>query len=82
MIEPNDKISLVTSSTEIMTSQPFETFQNTFTLRGPRVAIFADIIKIMAMFIKKSLKTRKKIKEYVDLDFDVKNNFYQIFTTC
>ena len=65
-----------------MTSQPFETFQNTFTLRRPRVAIFADIIKIMAMFIKKSLKTRKKIKEYVDLDFDVKNNFYQIFTTC
>ena len=33
-------------------------FQNTFVLRSPRVANFADIIKIVAMFIK---KTQKKL---------------------
>ena len=39
------------------------TSQNTFILRTPRVAILADIIKIVTMFIKKSLKTQKKLKE-------------------
>ena len=37
-------------------------FQNTFILRRPRVAIFADIIKIVTMFIKTSLKTQKMLK--------------------
>ena len=38
-------------------------FQNTFILRRPRVASFADIIKIVIMFIKKkSLKTQKSQK--------------------
>ena len=44
-----------------MTSQPL--YQNTFMLRKPRVAIFADIIKIVAMFIKTMFKDSKKLKE-------------------
>ena len=44
-----------------MTSQPL--YQNTFMLRKPRVAIFADIIKIVAMFIKTIFKDSKKLKE-------------------
>ena len=46
-----DKILQMTSWAEIMTSSPL--FQNTFTLRRPAVAIFADIIKIVTMFSKK-----------------------------
>ena len=42
---------------EIMTSEPL--FQNTFILGRPRVAIFADIIKIVTMFVK-SLKIQEK----------------------
>ena len=34
-----------------------------FTLRRSGVAIFADIIKIVTMFIKESLKTQKNLKE-------------------
>ena len=46
----------VTSWTKIVTSRPL--FQNTFILRMPRVANFADIIKIATMiFKKKPLKT-------------------------
>ena len=41
---------LVTSYTEIMTSQLL--FENIFTLGGPRVAAFADIIKVVTIFIK------------------------------
>ena len=46
-----------------MTSLCF--FQNTFILRRPRVAIFADIINILSMVIKKSLlkQAQKKLKE-------------------
>ena len=44
-----------------MTSKPL--FQNTFILRRPRLAIFAEIIKIITMFIKKCFKTQKKLKE-------------------
>ena len=40
-----------------MTSQP--SFQNIVILRSPRVAIFADIIKIATMFIKEMLKDSK-----------------------
>ena len=37
---------------------------NIFILRGPGAANFADIIKIVTMFIKKILqKTQKKLKE-------------------
>ena len=37
--------------------------QNTFTLRRSRVVIFADIHKIVTMFIKKTLKSQKMLKE-------------------
>ena len=37
--------------------------QNTVGLRRSKVAILADIIKIINMFIKKSLKTSGKLKE-------------------
>ena len=49
--ESRDKILLVTSWT---------VFQNTFILRRPRVAIFADIIKTITFFIKKIFKDSKK----------------------
>ena len=74
------------SWTEIMMSQP--SFQNPFILRRPRVAIFADIIKIVTMFIKTIFKDSKKIKRirnYVSkcnlyLYFSIKSllNLYQI----
>ena len=34
--------------------------QNVFILRRPRVAVFADIIKIVTIFIKKSVKNHLK----------------------
>ena len=43
-------------------------FRNSFILRRPSIAIFADIIKIVTMFTRQSLKTQKKIemiKNYV-----------------
>ena len=43
-----------------MTSQPL--FQNTLTLRRPGVVIFADIIKILTMFIKTITKDSRKVK--------------------
>ena len=46
---------------KIMTSKPL--FQITFTLRRPRVAIFANIIKIVTSLIKKTLKAQKKLKQ-------------------
>ena len=39
------------------------TFYKTFIWRSPRVTNFADIIKIVAMLLKHSLKTQKKLKE-------------------
>ena len=45
--ESHDKILLATSWTEI---------QKSFTLRRPEVGTFADIIKIVTMFIKTILK--------------------------
>ena len=50
----------MTSWAEIMTSQPF--LQNMFVLRRPDVAIFADIIKIVTIFIKTTLKDSRKIR--------------------
>ena len=38
-------------------------FQNTLILRRHRVANFADTIKIAPAFIKKALKTQKKLRE-------------------
>ena len=37
-------------------------FQNIFLLRRPGVAIFADIIKIVTMFIKTTLKDSIKVR--------------------
>ena len=58
--------------TEIIASQLL--FQDTFILRKPRVAIFADIIKNVTMFIKiifKYLEKVKRIRNYVG-----KSNLY------
>ena len=46
------------SWTEIMTLQPL--LQNTFLLRRPKVANFANIIKIITVFIIKTFKDSKK----------------------
>ena len=44
-----------------MTSSTF--FQNVFSLRRSRVAIFAEIIKIVGIcLLKESLKTQRKVK--------------------
>ena len=59
--ESRDKVFLVVSWTEIMTWH--SSYQNAFILRRPSLANFADIIKISTMFIKKPLKTEKKLKE-------------------
>ena len=55
----HDKFLLVTLWTEIMTSKYF--FQNTFILRRPKVANFADIIKIATTLIKATLKDSNKV---------------------
>ena len=44
-----------------MTSWPL--FENTFILWKPRLAIFADIIKVLSMFIKKIFKDSEKLTE-------------------
>ena len=49
--ELHDKFSLMTSNAETITSQPL--FLNIFILRRSRVAIFANIIKIVTIFVKK-----------------------------
>ena len=57
---------------EIIASQLL--FQDTFILRKPRVAIFAEIIKNVTMFIKiifKYLEKVKRIRNYVG-----KSNLY------
>ena len=59
-LESCHKILSVTSSNEIMTSQPL--FQNTVILRRHGVAIFADNIKIIRRIIKKKFKDSRKIK--------------------
>ena len=58
--ESRDKVLLVTSWTEVLTSEPL--FQNTIILRKPRVANLAGIIKITTMFIKITIKGWKKVK--------------------
>ena len=59
-LDSPDKILLVTSSTEVMTSQI--SFKNTFILRKSRVANFADTIKIETIFIKNNQKKFKKLE--------------------
>ena len=51
---------MVTLWTEIMMSLLF--FQETLILRRFRVAIFADIIKIITMFFKTIIKDPRKVK--------------------
>ena len=58
--ESLDEIFLATSWTGIMTSKPL--FENAVVLGRPGEAIFADIIKIITMSIKKSLKIQEKLK--------------------
>ena len=50
---------VVTSWKEVMNSQPL--FQNIFTLRRPRVAIFADIIKIVKIIFEDLGKVKTKV---------------------
>ena len=76
--ESRDKILLLTSWTGIMTSSPL--FQNIFVLRRPRVAIFADIIKIITMFIKKIFKDSRKVKRI--RNHVSKCNLYLYFLIC
>ena len=64
--ESRDKILLLTSQTKIMTSKPL--FQNTFISRRPRVADFAENIKIRTMFIKITLCIKmKSISAFLDI---------------
>ena len=49
---------MVTSGTEIMTSLPFSKY-----LKRPGVAIFADIIQVVTMFIKIIQEKKKKLQE-------------------
>ena len=58
--ESRNKLGLVKSWTEIMTSWHF--FQNIFVLRKPGVAIFVEIIKIVTMFTKTTLKYSRKVR--------------------
>ena len=44
-----------------MTRKPL--VRNIFILIRPEVANFVDVIKIVTMFIKKNLKSQKKLKE-------------------
>ena len=69
-----DKILLVASWTEIMTSQPL--YENAFILRRPTVANFADITKIPTT-IKKNFKDSKKVKRIRNYVF--KCNLYLYF---
>ena len=58
-----------------MTSQPF--FQNTLILRRPGVAIFADIIKIVTMFIKTIIQDSRKVKRIIN--YVSKSSLYLYF---
>ena len=51
-------------------------FQNTFILRKPRVAILADIVKIVTTFIKKIFRDSKKVKRI--RNYVSKSNLYCI----
>ena len=63
------------SWTGLVTSQPL--FQNTFVLKRPRVANFANIIKIPTMFVKAAFKESKKVVK--NINYVSKCNLYQYF---
>ena len=52
-------------------------FQNTLILRRPGVAIFADIIKIVIMFIKKIIQDSRKVK--IVINYVSKSSLYLYF---
>ena len=55
-------------------------FQKTFVLRRPRVAKFADIIKIAAMFIKITFEDSKKVNYASKIrNYALKRNLYLYF---
>ena len=58
-----------------MMSRPL--FQNTFTLRKPRVADIVGIIKVATMFIKTTFKDPQKVKKI--RNNVSKCNLYQYF---
>ena len=52
-------------------------FQNTFVLRRPGVAIFADIIKVVTKFLKTIFKYSRKVK--ISRNYVSKGNLYLYF---
>ena len=52
-------------------------FQNTLILRRPGVTIFADIIKIVTIFIKTITQDSKKVKRIIN--YVSKSNLYLYF---
>ena len=52
-------------------------FQNTLILRRPGVTIFADIIKIVTIFIKTITQDSKKVKRIIN--YVLKSNLYLYF---
>ena len=52
-------------------------FQDTFIIRRPRTANFADIIKVAIIFIKTTLKDSKKVKRI--RNYELKCNLYSYF---
>ena len=68
LFEWRDKILMVKSWAETMTSYPL--FQVIFISRRSRVAIFADIIKIITMFIKTiSISAFLDIAKFADFQY-------------
>ena len=55
------RILLVTSWVEILTLKPL--IQNNFDVRRSRIAIFADVIKSLTMFVKTIFKNSKNVKK-------------------
>ena len=51
--------------------------QNIVTLRKPRVAVFADVIRIIIRFITKFFKTQEKLKRI--RNYVQKCNLYMYF---
>ena len=75
LFESRNKIGLVTSWAKIMTSQPF--LKNIFVLRNPGVAIFADIAKILTIFLKATFKDSTKVRRIIN--YVSKSNLYLYF---
>ena len=74
-VESLDHILLVMSWSKIMMSSPL--LRNTLIWRRPGVVIFADIIKLVTMFIKtitNDSRKAKRIRNYVS-----KSNLYVYF---